>query len=742
MLNLNNLTFLNLVVSICLFIVILSPCNIPGETGEVWRNASYGRTNYKGVRFNGSHSSRCVAFKNKLWMIGALPNENTWHSKDGETWIQSPGNDAFNNRIGFDIIVFDDRLWLMGGSKQSGFTSENLSDVWFTENGIEWTLATDNAAFPARRSHKALVYKEKMWIIGGYGTNYLNDVWYSTDGVNWTESITNADFPGRMNHSCCVFQDKIWVSGGSDSKTKYNDVWYSSDGITWNAATLDADFSKRIAHSSLVHDNKLWIIGGYDGDFLNDIWYSSDGISWTESVSHASFSGRRNHSTVMFQNMLWVIGGLNYFNNTMNLLNDAWSSNNCISWSEVTKPVPTVSNLPPRFEHCSVSFRNKMWVIGGYNGSFNNDVWSSSNGANWTKASDAGFDGRVSATSVVFDNKIWIIGGIDGSARNDVWCSNDGKEWISASESAEFPARYDHSSVVFNDRMWVIAGKNAEYSFRNDVWYSANGSVWNQATDNAAFSARGAHVSLVFDGKMWVIAGDNTGSNFLNDAWYSSDGIEWIKATDDGIFQERCNHTGIVFDNRMWIMFGMSKNHRSLDDVWYSLNGKDWIQTLPEYSPYSLMGHCSVEYDDKIWITGGLNYNSEYNSEVIFSGKGPAPVLSEKLIDFGAVDINSTKTLNINIENSYPEAWETLILENIIVERDYEGVFSAKKATMKEPVLPGDNTQFEVIFDPQTPGAFNADLLVKNNSTTSSTLLIKLKGKGVSLIPGVFWSGY
>jgi len=52
-----------------------------------------------------------------------------------------------------------------------------------------------------------------------------------------------------------------------------------------------------------------------------------------------------------------------------------------------------------------------------------NDVWYSSNGINWTRATPvASWSGRAYHTSVVYDNNIWVMGGYVGSNRwNDVW---------------------------------------------------------------------------------------------------------------------------------------------------------------------------------------------------------------------------------------------------------------------------------------------------------------------------------
>ena len=116
-----------------------------------------------------------------------------------------------------------------------------------------------------------------MWIIGGFdGDDRKKDVWYSEDGITWIQATDNAGFLERDDHTSVVFDNKMWVIGGSDSGGK-KDVWYSEDGITWIQATDDARFSKRSNHTSVVFNSKMWIVGGYvygDNDYKNDVWHS------------------------------------------------------------------------------------------------------------------------------------------------------------------------------------------------------------------------------------------------------------------------------------------------------------------------------------------------------------------------------------------------------------------------------------------------------------------------------------
>lgn len=167
-------------------------------------------------------------------------------------------------------------------------------------------------------------------------------------------------------------------------------------------------------------------------------------------------------------------------------------------------------------------FNDKLWLIGGYDGSFRNDVWSSNDGVNWTQVSaNAGFSARSDHQVVSFNGKLWVIGGWDGSMKNDVWSSSDGVNWTQETAAAGFSARYAHHAAVFDNKLWVIAGWDG--GTNNDVWYSSDGSNWTQATAAAAFSARVDAQVTVFDNKLWLIGGWD--GSVQNDVWWSSDGI-------------------------------------------------------------------------------------------------------------------------------------------------------------------------------------------------------------------------
>ncbi len=117
---------------------------------------------------------------------------------------------------------------------------------------------------------------------------------------------------------------------------------------------------------------------------------------------------------------------------------------------------------------------------------------------------------------------MWVIGGDPGT--NDVWNSTNGITWTKATNSAKFPGRYSHTSVVFNDndsaKMWVIGGQAG--GLLNDVWNSAEGSSWTEVqTTTSIFFPRSGHQSVVFDNKIWVIGGNaGTAKGYQKDVWH------------------------------------------------------------------------------------------------------------------------------------------------------------------------------------------------------------------------------
>lgn len=180
---------------------------------------------------------------------------------------------------------------------------------------------------------------------------------------------------------------------------------------------------------------------------------------------------------------------------------------------------------------------------------------------------------RISHGTVIFANKVWILGGevneIPGSYRNDVWSSSDGEQWTQETISAPWSKRSGTGSVAFKKKIWVLGGISIENKLLNDVWFTTDGKNWTCVTANAAWSKRQRHNAIVYDNKIWIIGGYGEDYQYRNDVWYSSDGIKWTQANSTSIWSKRCDFAVTVYHNKLWVIGGDEGNFSWLNDTWY-----------------------------------------------------------------------------------------------------------------------------------------------------------------------------
>lgn len=267
-------------------------------------------TRLKAVDNNGDsipgteHSTLVTGFNNKMWLLGGFTpgsgmffsavTNKVWSSADGVSWtVSAPANpaDRWSIRERINSVVFNNKLWVIGGSGYPTFGNTNVlgtayNDVWNTTDGSTWTKVTDAAAFLPRSNPSVFVYKDKIWLVGGIdnGKNYLNDIWTSTDGLTWTEVTTATDFTARQGHRVVVHNDQLMLIGGEVKEGTLADLWISEDeGVNWtkieagDVRALPGNFPARANFSAFVNENVIWVMGGLVKNELqyvnvNDIW--------------------------------------------------------------------------------------------------------------------------------------------------------------------------------------------------------------------------------------------------------------------------------------------------------------------------------------------------------------------------------------------------------------------------------------------------------------------------------------
>ncbi len=316
--------------------------------------------------------------------------------------------------------------------------------VFAEEKKFNWVKVTEKAGWQARDSQGELVFKDQLWIFGGWFSSYAappRDVWSSTDGKVWKLISKEAPWIHSDLPMSVVFDDKMWMMGGwyngrLKGHSAGNQVWSSVDGKQWKLETNKAEWTPRLASALVEFKGKMWLLGGsenyYFGDktsLKNDVWYSADGKEWKQATADAGWSPRAYHQAAVLNGKMYVFGGGNY-TPEYHATNDVWSSEDGIHWKQETAKAP----WHERLWFSSVVYRDHMWVIGGWSNNpakNKNDAWYSNDGKNWQRLPVGKvWKERHELSAFVFQDKIWIAGGHAQPLNSEVWSLDIPKDWF------------------------------------------------------------------------------------------------------------------------------------------------------------------------------------------------------------------------------------------------------------------------------------------------------------------------
>lgn len=216
-----------------------------------------------------------MVFRGRMWMMGGrkLPgsecSNQVWSSKNGKDWTLVNKAAPWKPRLAPGFVVFKNRMWLLGGTEDfyNNNDSTMMNDVWSSSDGKDWKLEVAEAPWAKRTHGQAVVFDGKIWVMGGGSrapkASPRNDIWCSSDGRNWELVTESAPWPARLWFSAVVYRDHLWVLGGwSEKDGNYGDVWYSKDGKSWTEFKSGAIWSKRHEHAAFVFKDKIWVAGG------------------------------------------------------------------------------------------------------------------------------------------------------------------------------------------------------------------------------------------------------------------------------------------------------------------------------------------------------------------------------------------------------------------------------------------------------------------------------------------------
>lgn len=291
--------------------------------------------------------------QNKIFLMGGgdRPNPSTIvASSDGYTWQTLSSSTSFPARISQSVLSFNNKLYVFGGYGYNN-GSYNFNDVWQSANGKDWTQILLHAPWGKRSGNGAVVFQNKLWMIGGEtynvaGSTFYNDMWSSENGKVWKKEKNNAPWNARSVGAMTVFDNKIWLIGGGSyvlnsegqyDFTFYHDVW-SFDGSTWTQEVIQTPWSASGPSGLFVLGDMMYVIVD-DGFHSNmSVWSSPNGKDWSMIKDNPEFPNY-NFTSFVFDNKMWIAGGSS--NETP--YGGVWSSSDGATWTQESPEIKDFS---------------------------------------------------------------------------------------------------------------------------------------------------------------------------------------------------------------------------------------------------------------------------------------------------------------------------------------------------------------------------------------------------------------
>ncbi len=281
-------------------------------------------------------------------------------------------------------------------------------------------------------------------------------------------------------------------------------VWTSANGTDWTRVpdddTVFGGPGSQAMFSVAAGDSGLVAVG-YDasgGDADAAVWTSPDGLTWTR-VPHdeATFGGDAD------QDMLAVAtGGPGYVAvgddySAGDSAGAVWTSPDGAAWTRVTtaafgsteaQTIETVTAGGPGLVAVGYEFVETDW---------NGAVWTSADGATWKRAADptsalAGGNNEAILGVTATETGLIAVGYDDASGDWDtrVWTSDDGAEWtLLPADQTVFggPGDQQVAKISSSGSGLVAVGRESAGNGADAVvWISTDGIEWTRVADSGA----------------------------------------------------------------------------------------------------------------------------------------------------------------------------------------------------------------------------------------------------------------
>lgn len=184
-----------------------------------------------------------IFHNNNYYLLGGFsPKDNgydffdsVWVSPDLKNWKLIKENSPWGRRSIRSTFSFDGKIWIFGGVKKdkqaSGFSFNNMSDVWISSDGIDWQEYS--AGWNSYLGISGVFsIAGKVFVLVGDGFSSDISVFSLLGNGLWTQVLEKVPFE-NYNFSIINTSSFAYILGGSNSEMPSSQVWRTSDGVNW-----------------------------------------------------------------------------------------------------------------------------------------------------------------------------------------------------------------------------------------------------------------------------------------------------------------------------------------------------------------------------------------------------------------------------------------------------------------------------------------------------------------------------
>lgn len=271
---------------------------------------------------------------------------------------------------------------------------------------------------------------------------------------------------------------------------------------------MEAPFPKSYNFQLLAQRDTLWAL------HPEGTWFSTDGVQWAKSPLTNALHNNAFLKYVPFRDRLYALGQFDGNSERFSFSTIVRSSTDLRTWQTVAAQ----SGLPQRFFAYPFVFRDRIWQLGGWDGTRDRaDLWSSDDAVHWQQEVDSLPFAAARAQQVVYlRDTLYALS-------DAVWASTDALHWWEVTARIVPDEIFGYTPVVWKDRIWLI-GCSRNGTFQSEVLVSSNGRDWS--AQEAPWSPRGGVAACVFNGGIVITGGKYGGQQggttefvYSNDVW-------------------------------------------------------------------------------------------------------------------------------------------------------------------------------------------------------------------------------